>query len=272
MKTEIFVHPSFSHLNDFICQIPENFSSMGEEVYNGRNDVRFIDINGVLLAVKYFKRITLANRYIFATIRKSKARRAYEHSELLIQKGITSPQPVAYINSYRYGMLYKSYYVSLHTDYLPLTGILQLPISEAESVLKAFARFIFGVHKAGVFHKDLTVSNLLYKVMNHRYDFSMIDTNRMRFQPYTFKRGMNNLNRLELPVETVGIIAAEYAHQANVSEVKVLNAIVFSIWHSRVVVLIKKLLKMPLRLFIPRYRKTSYIVTKDPSVKTDKVL
>jgi hypothetical protein len=72
MKTETFVHPSYSNLKDFISQIPDNFSSLGEEVYNGRNDVRFVEINGVVLAIKYFKRITLANRYIFATVRKSK--------------------------------------------------------------------------------------------------------------------------------------------------------------------------------------------------------
>lgn len=272
MKTETFVHPSYSNLKDFISQIPDNFSSLGEEVYNGRNDVRFVEINGVVLAIKYFKRITLANRYIFATVRKSKARRAYEHSELLIQKGITSPQPVAYVNRYRYGMLHKSYYVSLYTDYSPLTRILQLPISEAEPILKTFARFIFRVHQAGAFHKDLTVSNVLYFHQDHQYDFSLIDTNRMIFQPYSFKRGMSNLDRLALPVETVGIIAAEYAHQANVSEVKVLNAMVFSTWHSQLIVLIKKLLKKPLRLFIPRYRKTSYIVSKDPSIKADKAI
>jgi hypothetical protein len=65
MKTEIFVHSAFSHLKDFIYQIPEHFSSMGEEVYNGRNDVRFVDVNGVFLAIKYFKRITLANSIFF---------------------------------------------------------------------------------------------------------------------------------------------------------------------------------------------------------------
>lgn len=270
MKTELFIHPSYSHLRDIINEIPQNFSSVGEEVYNGRNDVRLVNVNRVILAIKSFKRITLANRYIFATVRKSKARRAYEHAELLMQKGITSPQSVAYINCYKYGMLYHSYYVSLYTDYLPLMDILQLPISEAEPALKAFARFIFKVHKAGIFHKDLTIGNILYLYKDHHYDFSLIDTNRMRFHPYTFKRGMDNLNRLALPVETVGIIAAEYAHQAQVSETMALNAIVFSRWRFLIKLLIKKMMKRPLRLFMPRYRKASYIEKKEPSIRADK--
>lgn len=270
MKTEFFIHPSYAHLRDIIHEIPESFSSVGEEVYNGRNDVRLVNVNGVILAIKSFKRITLANRYIFATVRKSKARRAYEHSELLIQKGITSPQSVAYINCYQYGMLYHSYYVSLYTNYLPLLDILQLPISEAEPALKAFARFIFKVHKAGIFHKDLSIGNILYSFKESQYDFSLIDTNRMRFCPYTFKRGMDNLNRLELPVETVGIIAAEYAHQAQVSEIMALNALVFSRWRFLIKLLIKKLMKRPLRVFMPRYRNASYVERKEPSVKADK--
>ncbi|HLN73654.1 MAG TPA: lipopolysaccharide kinase InaA family protein [Prolixibacteraceae bacterium] len=270
MKTELFIHPSFSNLREFIHQIPGNFSSMGEEVYNGRNDVRFVNVNGVVLAIKYFKRITLANRYIFATVRKSKARRAYDHAELLIQKGITSPQSVAYINCYRYGMLYQSFYVSLHTNYRPFMEILQLPISYAEPALKAFARFIYGVHKAGIFHKDLTIRNLLYLYNDHRYDFSLIDTNRMSFHTYSFKKGMNNLSRLALPVETIGIIAAEYARQAQVSEIMALNAIVFSRWRTNINLIIKKVLKKPLHLFVPRYRKASYIVTKESTITTDK--
>lgn len=271
MKTEFFIHPSFSHLRDVIHKIPESFSFVGEEVYNGRNDVRLVNVDGIILAIKSFKRITLANRYIFATVRKSKARRAYEHSELLIQKEITSPQSVAYINCYKYGMLYHSYYVSLYTSYLPFMDILQLPLSEAEPALKAFARFIYKVHKAGIFHKDLTIGNILYACKDNQWDFSLIDTNRMQFHPYTFKRGMVNLNRLALPVETVGIIAAEYAHQAQVSEIVALNAIVFSRWRFLIKLFIKKMMKRPLRLFMPRYRKASYIERKKPSVTAGKV-
>lgn len=272
MKTEFYVHPSFAYLRDFVNQIPESFPTLGEEVYNGRNDVRFVNIDDVVFAIKYFKRITLANRYIFATVRKSKARRAYEHSAFLLQKGITSPQPVAYINCYKYGMLYQSYYMSLYTDYLPLMELLQLPLPESVKPLKAFARFLYRVHKAGIFHKDLTIRNVLYSFEDNKYDFSLIDTNRMRFHPYSFRRGMNNLNRLNLPVETIGIIVAQYAKLASVSEIRALNALVFSWWRLHFVKLIIKWLKWPLHLFMARYRKGSYIEIKKSDITANKVL
>jgi len=271
MKTEIFVHAAFSHLRDFIRQIPGNFSSLGDEIYVGRNDVRLISINGQILAIKYFKRMTLANRYIFATVRKSKARRAFEYSERLLQKGITSPQPVAYINCYKYGKLFRCFYISLYTHYLPVNEFLVLPVSESEEALKAFARFIYRVHQEGFFHKDLTIRNVLFSYVGNQYDFSLIDNNRMRFRNYSFKRAMNNLKRLVLPVETIGIVAAEYARVASVSDVSVLNAFVFNRWRFEIRNLLKKWAKVPLHLLSPNYRNSSMIIRKETELVAQKV-
>lgn len=266
MKTEIFVNPAFIHLMDFIQQIPDDFLHLGDEIYVGRNDVHLVSIRDHVLAIKYFKRLTLANRYISSTFRKPKARRSYEYSQELLTKGITSPEPVAYIHSYKYGMLYKDYYVSLYTHYSPVIELLELPITESEQALKALARFIYRVHIAGVFHQDLTTRNILYSYVGNKYDFSLIDNNRMRFHSYTFKRGMNNLNRLSLPVETIGIIAAEYARMAKVSELKALNAMVFARWRSRIRVGLKQLIKMPLYMLSARYRQSSIIIRKKTNI------
>lgn len=227
MKTEIFVNPIFSYLTDFIEQTPEKFDCLGSEMHTGRNEVRLVDFDGLLLVVKYFKRITTVNRIFYATIRKSKAQRAYEHSKLLLNRGVTSPEPVAYINIYRYGILYQSYYVSLYTNYRPLRELLELPISESEEGLKAFARFTYQLHSAGILHDDYTIDNVLYQYDYKEYDFSLIDNNRMRFRRYSFARGIWNLERLKIPVERMGIIAAEYAREAKTSDIKTLNAMVF---------------------------------------------
>lgn len=266
MKTEIYVHSTYTHLRDFISQIPTSFASLGDEIYVGRNDVHLIKVDGTVLAIKYFKRLTLANRYIFSTVRKSKARRAFEYSERLIQKGITTPEPVAYINCYKYGMLYQSYYVSLYTDYSPMMELFLLPVSESDKALKAFSRFIYRVHKEGVFHKDLTIQNVLYSVVDNQYDFSLIDNNRMRFRSYSFKRGMSNLSRLALPVETIGIVAAEYARQAAFSDVRTLNAMVFYRWRYHIRTSLKKWLKMPLHLLSHKYRHSSDIIRKETNI------
>lgn len=243
MKTEVFVNSEYSEFGDLIKQIPQHFNSLGREIHHGRNEIRVANEKGTILTIKYFKRITLANRLIFATVRKSKARRAYEHSQLLIQKGITTPKPIAYINTYKYGILHQSYYISLYTNYTPIKELLELPIPESENALKAFARFSYKLQQMGVLHKDYTVQNVLYCFTNNEYDFSLIDNNRMRFRRYSYRRGIKNLERLKIPVERMGIIAVEYAKQTSTSDISTLNAMTFYRMEYLLKVSIKKWIK-----------------------------
>jgi len=268
MKTEIFVNPNFSYLTSFVNQIPLGFNSMGIELHHGRNEVRKVSVDELLVTVKYFKRITLANRFIFATIRKSKAQRAYEHSRMLIRKNLTSPEPVAYVNCYRYGLLYKSFYVSLYTNYSSLTKLLDIPIAESEEGLKAFARFTYNLHSNGILHDDYTVNNVLYSNYGNDYDFSLIDNNRMRFRNYSYRRGLRNLERLKIPVDKMGVIALEYAKEAHASELKTLNAMVFFRLHYILKVSFKKWVKAAIRLFSGKHDDLYSIQLKDLSVKS----
>lgn len=252
MKTEIVVKPEFSYLDDFIRQIPPGFTSLGQEIYSARNEVRLVNVDGLVFAIKYFKKMTLANRYIYAHLRKSKARRAFEHSDMLLSNGITSPKSVAYIDCYKYGMLYQCYYVSLYSDYSPLEEMLKLPISESEPGLKAFARFIYRVHKIGIFHNDLTLTNILYSNKDGVYDFSLIDNNRIKLHRYSFKRGMNNLKRLNLSVEWHGIIAAEYAQISDTNDLQTLMAMVFFRQYFLARISLKRWIKFPLKILLKK--------------------
>lgn len=227
MRTEIFVNSFYSNLNNFINQIPNTFKRTGITLQSGRNEVRLVNDDGLPLVVKYYKKITLINRFIYATFRKSKARRAYENSKLLLMNDISTPQPIAYINTYRYGMLYQCYYICVYTFYKPLRTLLDLPIPESEEDLKAFARFIYRLHRAGILHDDLTIDNVLYQYNYRLIDFMLIDNNRMRFRNYSYQRGLRNLERLKIPVDKMGVIAAEYARVANVSDIRTLNGMVF---------------------------------------------
>jgi len=227
MRKEIFVNPEFSSLTGFVTEIPEQFSRTGQEIHTGRNEVREVIAGDIPLTIKYFKRITWINRFILAGIRKSKARRSYENSERLISKGFNSPTPIAYINCYKYGLLYRSYYVCLHTNYRPIADIFDLPLSESEEALRFFARFTYQLHRSGVYHGDFGKWNILYNYEGNKYNFSLIDNNRMIFRLYSYWRGVRNLERLKMPVERMGIIAAEYAHEANVNDIKTLNAMTF---------------------------------------------
>jgi len=227
MKNEFYLNPKYSLIEDFINQIPEDFNHLGYEIQGGRNELRLVSIHGISLVIKYFRKISFFNRIVYATIRKSKARRAFEHTKLLKKYGVTTPEPIAWINCYRNGILYRSYYVSLYTYYKPFEELLKLPVAESEKALKAFARFTYKLHRIGVLHDDFTVKNVLFDVFDDEYDYSLIDINRMRFCSYSIEKGIRNLERLKIPADKMGIIAAEYARLAQINELRMLNAMTF---------------------------------------------
>lgn len=249
MKTSHHINDKFVELSDFVGNLPENYNSTGQLVHSGRNEVRIVQINGLVLAVKYFKRMTLANRFIYATFRKSKAQRAFENSAWLLKKGITSPENVAFIDCYEYSLLKKSFFVSLFTDYKPIKELFSLTLAESEEGLKAFARFTHLLHQKGVFHYDYSASNILYSNVNGQYDFALIDINRMKISKYSFKRGIRTLNRLVMPVEQMGIVAAEYSRISGINDLEVLNAMTLIRLLHQLKNVVKKWIKSPLRYF-----------------------
>lgn len=227
MRWKIYINPKFEGLSEFISKIPDNYDNLGELMHRGRNEIKTIEKDGTVFTIKYFKKITLANRLIYATIRKSKSQRSFENSMHLLGKGIATPEPIAYINLYKHGLLYKSYYVSAFSNYKPLSELLELSIQESEEALKAFAKFTYKLHNSGIVHNDYTVSNILYDKEGEEYKFSLIDNNRMSFRKYTYSRKIKDLERLKIPVDKMGIIAAEYAKQSNESDLRTLNAMLF---------------------------------------------
>jgi hypothetical protein len=250
MKTIIKVNDKFSVYTNFFSHLIENYNDIGDLISDDRNEVKLVKTDGVIFVVKYYKRLTIANRYIYAFFRKSKAQRAYENTEWLRMHGITSPQNVAYVDRYQYGMLTKGFYVSLYTNYKPVRELFELPLSEAEEGIKAFARFTHDIHNKGAFHHDYTLSNVLYSYDGSSYDFSLIDNNRMRFSKHSVRKGLRTMERLEIPVNATGIVAAEYARVSGKNEFEMLNIMILirSLHNLRTV--LKDWVKIPLHYLI----------------------
>lgn len=244
---DMHVNPDYSDLADFIYNIPENFDLWCSVVYSDRNEIREGYVNGIHLAVKSFKRITWANRIIFATIRKSKARRSYEFSMRILQKGISTPYPVAYIDCYKNFRLDKSYYVSLFTDWKPVDELFSDPLPESIGNLQQFAYFSYKLHKAGIYHNDFNLENILFMKNKDNLDFALIDNNRIHFGKYSDKRGLKNFSRFDLSVEKLAVISSTYSEVAGINDLKALGIMIISrtrfIWEVSVKKHIKRIFK-----------------------------
>ena len=110
----LVIHPDFKNLEEFIVSIPERFQrNEGTVIHQGRNELRKMEYNGKEYVIKSFHSPHLINRFVYGIFRPSKAKRSYDHAEMLLKIGVGTPQPVGYMNI-RSGLLFdKSYYISL---------------------------------------------------------------------------------------------------------------------------------------------------------------
>ena len=139
---KITINPAIRHVQPFIERLPEVFPVSGEVLHEGRNQIRAFDIGGESLVVKRYKRPHLFNRVMYSFFRKNKARRAYEHALRLRGMGFDTPEPVAWSEYRKDGLIADTYFVSRRSELTPLPQTMkQFPAPDTLPVLEAFARF-----------------------------------------------------------------------------------------------------------------------------------
>ena len=213
----IHVNPASDRLRSFAEHLPELFENGGEVLHTGRNTIKAFDVGGgYRVAVKRFRRPNLFQAFVYTFFRRSKARRSYEHAVRLRALGIDSPEPIAWSEYRRHGLLSDSYYISRCSDYTPLsqtTG--HFPSAGTVPVLEAFARFAGQLHEQGIEHRDFNHGNVLWRrdTATGAIRFQLIDINRMRFadRPLRPRACMVNLRRLSCPAVAFLFILYRYA-------------------------------------------------------------
>lgn len=202
--------------NDKFFAIIRNFSSQGEVLVKGkRNEIRIFEVDGKRINIKAFKKPTLLNKIVYRFFRKSKAKRSFEYANLLLERGIGTPKPIAFIEYFDAVGLTDSYYVSEQLDadltYRELVEIPDYP--DHENILRQFTHFSYKLHKNGIEFKDHSPGNTLIKKMDDgHYEFYLVDLNRMNFhQKMNFDIRMKNLSRLTPKKEMVRVMSEEYA-------------------------------------------------------------
>lgn len=213
---KILINPRYEHLRPFVEQLtrPIFFARNGVTLHDSRNIVKLFETDGVRLAVKSYERLTLCNRILYGSFRKSKAMRAYQHAGRLRRLGIDTPEEVAVVEIRRHGVMRQCYFVSLYTDYESIRPATELFMQREETkrVLDGVAGFLARMHRAGVEHKDLNVGNILYRKERDRYCFQVIDTNRMSFHEYmSIRRRLRNMRRLSCGAPAHLYILHQYA-------------------------------------------------------------
>lgn len=206
-----------------ILSLFKNFHTTGELLGNGqRNKIKLFDINGKTINIKSFKIPNLINKIAYKYFRKSKARRSFEFATILLQKGIGTPQPIAFLENFNFMGLKDSYYASEHlvTD-LTYRELVEIPdYPDHENILRQFTRFSFNLHELGIEFLDHSPGNtLIKKNPEGNYDFFLVDLNRMEFhESMTFEMRMKNLRRLTPLKEMVEVMSNEYAKLYTESE------------------------------------------------------
>lgn len=203
--------------------LPRRFAQgEGELIHDRRNQLRILPMGEEEVVVKRFALPNLLNRFVYALLRSSKAKRSFLYARLLRAKGLGSPRPVAYLEERLLGIcLLRSYYVSLRSrlpyTYADVAGE-ALPRPLMEQFLRAVGRFTARFHMAGMLHKDYNNGNLLLGLdAGGEAQVELVDLNRIRFHHVGLKEGCQNMvERLDYKPWQLALLAEGYARERGV--------------------------------------------------------
>lgn len=199
-----------------LLRMVENFKTTGLLFGDGkRNTIKLFELDDLTVNIKSFKVPHFINSIVYKYFRKSKAKRSYEYATILLEKGIGTPQPVAFFENSNLLGLKDSYYVSEHLQAdLTFRELITIPdYPDHENILRQFTRFSFDLHEKGIEFLDHSPGNtLIKKVSENQYQFYLVDLNRMNFySSMTFEQRMKNLSRLTRKKEMITVMSDEYA-------------------------------------------------------------
>jgi hypothetical protein len=209
-------NPNCTNHEREIIEIINNFNANGILFGDGqRNKIKLFELEGKTINIKSFKIPHFINKIAYKYFRKSKARRSFEYATSLLEKGIGTPQPIAYFENYDFIGLKDSYYVSEHLVCdLTYRELVQIPdFPDHETILRQFTQFSFELHEKGIEFLDHSPGNtLIRKNAEGNYDFFLVDLNRMNFHDsMDFDSRMKNLSHLTPKRDMIAVMSNEYA-------------------------------------------------------------
>lgn len=160
-------------------------------VHRGRNTLVRLDADGTAVVAKMFP----PKRGLKGLLRRGcKAVQAYDHAARLIDLGIGTPTPLAAV---RYADGSACYLCAWAAGCRQVWDLHDGLVPEGDRIATDLGAFVACMHLAEVLHRDNTPGNILLKPVEDRFEFLVVDTNRMRFGPVGLWAGLGSLVQLE---------------------------------------------------------------------------
>lgn len=181
-KRVLVLNPDYQECMEFVQSLPALFERQGDILHDGRNTVKRFDCQGRPLIVKRFKLPLWFQRIAYTFFRSTKARKAYEKAMRFLALGIDTPRPVAYIETTSSGLFDRGYFISEQDSRPSCDCFDDLGQEMDEQMVERLAEYILSLHRLGVLHGDLNLSNILYENRGEGvWHFALIDINRAVF-------------------------------------------------------------------------------------------
>ena len=227
----LILDPKFDALLPFAQNLHQTFKHFGVDIHVGRNRVKTFRVKDQVYCIKSFGRPTLANTIIYSFFRKGKAERSYLYAQRLLELGISTPQPVGFIEVYnRWKIMTNSYYLSLYEPpTYTISQVFKENVAHKNRILQDFAAFIaHHLHANGIYHKDFNGNNILvYPQANNQYHFSLVDLNRIRFnQDISFRKALVNIKSVCANPIDLATLSGYYAHERHTDPTRAMYQII----------------------------------------------
>jgi hypothetical protein len=222
---QITVHPKYKEQEKALLQLVNVFFNQGSLIVKGsRNTIKSNVLGDEKVNIKYFKKPGALKSVIYSFFRSTKAKRSFDYAMYLLKNNIPTPFPIAYIEERNsLGLLGDSYYICQQIDYdFTIRELIHDPLfPERDIILKQFTEFTFKMHQANVNFLDHSPGNtLIVKKDTGKYDFYLIDLNRMKFENLSIEARMDNFKKMWLSKTMVKVVAKAYAKLSHQPEEK----------------------------------------------------
>lgn len=211
----IIINNKYNSQRDFIRSIPLIMENEGTLIQDARNLIKQLVMpDGMEINVKRYHAPRWLNILVYSlSLRQPKGLRAYKYAGILQSKGISTPEPIAYLEERKAHILRLSYFISAQCPYRhDFYELGDAPAAFYEPIVAPFAQFTAHIHNQGVLHRDFSPGNILWQQTDDgEYHFTIVDINRMYFGHVDINRGCANFARLWGPKRFIIMIVREYA-------------------------------------------------------------